>query len=405
MIDSSNPIEIPDGGGGGNPTSPPDPDIIGELPDNKQTNGNLNADIKIGITEKRLSNFIGSHLKHLNWSVMSSDDYTTVKHATNVLRVLVNSYPNYQNYTVFAASTIYYTQLIRTVDWMVEKGVNIVNLSTGVNERNTYDSVSRALDYIAEANNILIVAAASNIPNLINTIYTTAPGVGYNVISVGAVNASLKYENKSSYKEITIGNASKPNFVDNFTAIGGSTNGTSSSTPRVTAKIAKLLYEYPTLRNNLPLLLSVIHAASATSNVGNAPSDYKSDGFEDKIGVGVLNIEGAQNILSNNRHHTFTVSAMTTNDFAVAISVPTPKRFYFSAATLNKNSHVSPHNTIGYLPIELVILVGGVEVKRIYGGNILYGYVDVNTYDYITIRVNSTGMMNYDRQVALSWRY
>ena len=71
---------------------------------------------------------------------------------------------------------------VSEIDWLLNRNVNVINMSYGEgNPSGNYNSSSAYMDYIVSTYKVTIVAASGNEPQNV-----TNPGLGYNVITVGA---------------------------------------------------------------------------------------------------------------------------------------------------------------------------------------------------------------------------
>lgn len=174
------------------------------------------------------------------------------------------------------------------IDWMLDNGVDIINMSfVEAGNYGTYSSVSAYADYIAYTYDVIMVACAGNSDTTDD--YVGNPGLGYNVITVAATCSNCgPYE--SSYKEIT--GPLKPTvgilgagavLEDDYTDMVG---GTSVSTAFCSAFIALLLEQYPALHLQKSKLTSLI---CVNSTIDEAIELTEDNGFDDRIGSGLFN--------------------------------------------------------------------------------------------------------------------
>ncbi|HHU81229.1 MAG TPA: S8/S53 family peptidase [Acholeplasmataceae bacterium] len=378
------------GGGGGYPF-----EGLGTVP---ATNGNVNLDTKIGIIELAVPYFLDSALSNTNWKIEEPFHTRTDQHATDVAKTIVNSYPETNQYVFYSTVAIYPYQLMNGINWMKSNEVSLINISMGSDSEITYDSLKRYLDYVTKQHNILIVTATTNIPNESNTNYSSAIGLSYNSLVIGSVSSSLVYEYKSGYVDAF--DISKPNLVDIYTGIKSKSWGTSFSTPRVVAKIAKILYNYPFLKQKLALLLAIIHSSSSISDINVPNIVFDETGFEDKVGVGLLSVETALETIQNQNFLEFEVR----NDypyFSKLLSFSNKRKIIVTASTLasvQKNGF--EYDFLGYGDPVLKIVVNGIPCATRRNGNILYASVVIPQNSVIDIQISFSG----ECIGAISWR-
>lgn len=173
------------------------------------------------------------------------------------------------------------------IDWLLDRGVDIINLSYGdATPNGSYSAKSAYMDYIANQYGITFVAAAGNEnENVVN------PGLGYNVLTVGSCDISQapQVSSFSGYK--VVNGPLKPNLVAPGESVNvkpfGLQDGTSVSTAITTGCIALLMENEPSLKLHPERVIALL-SANATS--------LSSDSFgkiDDKSGVGLLNFDNA----------------------------------------------------------------------------------------------------------------
>lgn len=137
------------------------------------------------------------------------------------------------------------------VEWMIAKGVDIINMSYGeADPEGIYDSESAYIDYVAYTYGIIMVGAAGN--NKDGNSNVCNPGLGYNVITLGA--SSFFNTNVISASSYTTANDQQP-LKPTICIDGEDINicgvvdvvGTSVSAIITTANIAILLEMFPDL--------------------------------------------------------------------------------------------------------------------------------------------------------------
>lgn len=190
---------------------------------------------------------------------------------------------------------------ISEVEWMLDRDVNIINNSwSEVNKSGNYKSNAAYFDYISRLNWIVITASAGNDGDVPGKEWVGNPGLGFNVVTVGASTDGTSLASYSSFKENFA--ISKPTLVAPGNSITVTdcylASGTSFSSPIVAAAITLLMDQYPLLMAYPELVLAML-TASATK-MSSTYNDYDTSGLENKVGAGKLNYQRAQ-LAYNNR--------------------------------------------------------------------------------------------------------
>lgn len=214
-------------------------------------------------------------------------------HATAIASIIGGKYGIAPN------SLLYGVQLVgnpsNEMNWLLENDVDIVNMSFGDSKPDgKYSSLSAYMDYVARTNWVSFVASAGNSKD-----YVGNPGLGYNVITVGATDgADRKRADYSSYH--VVNGPDKPNLVapsgivlpNKMDAI----YGTSFSAPMVVGALALLQEEFPRLDYFPELALS---ALAVSSDDMSGYSSTLPSGLNDEVGAGFLDYRRARIAMSN----------------------------------------------------------------------------------------------------------
>ncbi len=235
-----------------------------------------------GIVERKHPNLVGSNLTVRDEWWFSE---TISSHATMVASVIGGNYGVAKNARILSVQLAGSAK--EEIDWMLDRGVNIINLSWGDTDPvGVYSTKSSYYDYIVRTTFVTIVAAPGNYGD--TSKFVANPGLGYNVITVGATNPTGTYRQSYSSYLVQIG-PSKPNIVApvGFAMPNYSVpfTGTSFASPLVAAHIALLMEEQPTLKVYPEKIMALV-AASANSIYGYGINQI--NGYNDEIGSGLF---------------------------------------------------------------------------------------------------------------------
>lgn len=237
-----------------------------------------------GIVDKKHANIAGSNISVRDewWYIENVS-----MHATQVASVLGGNTGVARGARLLSVEL--YGGASEEIDWMLDRGVNIINLSYGDSAKavtGTYSSQSAYMDYVVRTNFVTIVAAAGNFGDTHG--YVGNPGLGYNVITVGATNLTGTYrEDYSSY--VVMRGPSKPNLVapSGIKVANYNVNltGTSFSAPIVSGSIALLMEEFPELKLFPEKVIALV---SASTKFMSLYSTYGNNGLNSEVGAGMF---------------------------------------------------------------------------------------------------------------------
>jgi subtilisin family serine protease len=187
--------------------------------------------------------------------------------------------------------------VIAGIDWAVQKGAKIINLSLG-SVSNT-DALTTMVNYAA-SRNVLVIASAGNqgqanaltFPARMSRRFGALDSSFGKIFSVGSVNSTGVTSLFSNYSGDLSGVAPGENI---FTAFPGNqaiaATGTSFAAPLYSGAFALALSEHPNV-NLVNLYMQFQNAsASRTWNLGWWQRNFDARGFWD-MGKGVINAEG-----------------------------------------------------------------------------------------------------------------
>lgn len=337
-----------------------------------------------------------------------NSDLEESTHTTLVATILGGKYGIAPDAELYFGSKNSVTQ---SMEWMLGEGVNVVNCSFGYDYKNgIYLGYSAYFDYIIRWNYISIIKSSGNKSD---SKLITNPGLGLNVLTVGAVNKSLavshlsSYEVQEPYKDIIL----KPNVVapgENIVIpnVIGSSSGTSLAAPMVTGMLAVLMEEFAilTIRPNL-CITAIMSGASWLPG--------QTEVIDKAAGAGLINYETTRSLLKTNKYDIETAYWGTPIDTMVMVSgiiVPAHSQadlFFMSlsdSSVTNYSSNEVPLKFTNY-KIKVYDDIDDLISEEILQSNIK-GYHFVNDTDY-DMRYNfviflASDMVSYNTELLVT---
>lgn len=293
--------------------------IVSRTKKNRDQYGLTGAGVKIGQIEPGVPTIDGIDLKSTNVSIVERNPESTQQldtHATLVAKIMVgNSYGVVPNAKLYCYGIQYVLDYYNGVERLLNLGINVINLSMGFSDEDgnysgKYDIISKWTDHVANQHDVHIVKSAGNRrideDGEIN-LKITSPGMGYNVITVGAYSYSgtvsdgdanhgddvmsvvIQGSNyRSCYME-AVGSApraEKPNLVAPGINLGPENKtGSSYSAPQVTGTIAQLCEFKPELKVKQAAMGAILHASSARKVQGVTGDGLKGDKFISSVRI------------------------------------------------------------------------------------------------------------------------
>lgn len=187
------------------------------------------------------------------------------------------------------------------LDWLVENGADIINLSFSDETPNGNYSINSAyVDYLARVYNQIFIVSAGNVVNGTN-YYVGNPGLAYNAATIGAIDYEREWCDFSCYQS---NGPTKPTvMVKGFStaifnmAAYGVPDGTSYSAAGTTGMMAMLLEKYPALINKPQKAISLM-CANAKRTSGLYYYD-ENNNFDEFMGAGEFNYTRIKNNYAN----------------------------------------------------------------------------------------------------------
>lgn len=250
-------------------------------------------------------------LSDANIETREGDPITTTGHSDYVASVIVGkTYGIAPDCTLYAAKC---NSFYADVEWLLDKGVSVINCSFGWGGNYSYNEVDRWVDHIDMNHNVLLVKSAGNRDD--NKV--TSPGLAYNGITVGAYNdgGTIIHTNDTVYTKTGYNEAAsiaeKPDLLApgvNITVPNlGTATGTSLSAPMVTGTVALMIEANPDLCDEPGVLKSILLASAFrkvdADNYGlPTTGTIKSAALSEQEGAGKLDTKNAIYIVNSNRH-------------------------------------------------------------------------------------------------------
>ncbi len=318
----------------------------------------------------------------------------------------------------------------QALEWLISKGVNVINCSVGWDTTSTsagtYSYMARYLDHIYVHHDATIVLSVGNKENGA----TTPPGsaMSYNSIVVGASNDNAtSVRSDDTYSSCSLYSTSsslavKPDVVapgETIVTAFGTAGGTSVSAPQVTAIVAQLFTQRPSLKTGQTLSKAIIMASigsygqQGTDQIISPPNTNKP-ALHQKMGAGEVDANGVRYIVSNYRYvnSTFTSSSST---YTKMFSVTSSDTLMNVALVWQKNNRMtgshSAHNdpanpACPKLKLEITAPNGTKFTSYRTSGNVqMLTFVPIGTGTY-TIKVTKMSAPSSEPTVtfALAWR-
>lgn len=279
--------------------------------------------VKIGMLESSCPDVQNELIDDANITIR--DSVVMKDHSVNVARIMVGDVDGIaQNAQLFSARNpdaygindlFDYEQF----EWLISKGVSIINLSYGIFPLNSgeasYAFTEKWVDHLVSYHSITVVAATGN--GGLSGQRVCSPAMAHNVIGVGAYSTNYTVEHDDDYMQgysnwINLGDeyigVEKPDVImpgdiTTLDYVGASINdivseteykttGTSFAAPMLTGSIALMLELKPSL-SAYPQAIKAIVMASCHRKVlpyASGQEEDIEDGITDRQGAGVPDV-------------------------------------------------------------------------------------------------------------------
>lgn len=405
--------------------------------------------VKVGIVERGIPSTIDIPLNTVIVDYYP-DDAEYSEHAQAVAEIIASNKAPLRGIApdvdMYCAQVFDDIEFIQGVEWLITKGVSVINISGALDTTGYYGEYDRWADHIAHNHSVHLVIAAGNETDNSSGGVVTSPGLAYNAITVGAINDGGTATNLSddvlctfsSYIErsavingVITKAANKPDVVASGLALFTSSfpdgqfepermvSGTSFSAPHVTGVVAQLIQQYPSLAVLQDLMKAMLTAAISHDYISYTP--YQTSLFE-KYGAGLVDAKACSEIsyrgtfvsstftaAQSNYTKTYTFNA-TTSDNKIRVSLAWLKSVWFSGS--DHLSNTTPGTNAPLANLDLIIVrPNGTELPMCQyenydlNTNLVIIEFDPEVYGYGTYTVkvkihDSTGKATY---FGLAW--
>ncbi|MBQ2892340.1 MAG: S8/S53 family peptidase [Bacilli bacterium] len=263
---------------------------------NEIYNGTLTGNgVVVGVLDGGIVDVDNPNFENKNVTVRNHLAFieTVEQHATAMASIIILTAPN-----ASILSVEEFQNISGELDWMLDRDVDIVNMSFGESGKNGYTTISATVDHFVKTYGVTCCVSAGNyIPD--EGYYVANPGLAYNAVTLGNSDEWDRVDAFSCYQ--TINGVDKPTlsniggFID-VPNVAIDMDGTSLSAAFTSGAVAMLMEQDPTLK----LYPARVTALLTSSSYMNPDWDYLEDSYlDDEGGAGVLDFGNAKDNINN----------------------------------------------------------------------------------------------------------
>lgn len=255
--------------------------------------------VKVGMIESGIIDVDNTNFENI--TVEARDAWYFIEHVTEHATTMASCIGGKEG--IARGASIYSVQGAGNpsgeIDWLLDKGVNVINCSYGYGTVNgQYSSHSATYDYAIWTYGVSVIAASGNEESDENDYYIANPGLAHNAITVGGAFDAICAWGYSCYQEVS--DIDKPTLVSPADDIQTqnaieSGCGTSYSCALTTGCAALLMELCPDLKVYPAKLTALLSACAYDMNY---PSDLES-GLNDIIGAGLIDFAECKDSINN----------------------------------------------------------------------------------------------------------
>ncbi len=236
--------------------------------------------LELGIPDKNSENLINKDIKIRNvWNATE-----TVKEHSTIMASIIGGKNGFAPKCALRCAQLF-GDPVAEIDWMMDNGAYVINCSYGdADPTGKYNSESAYFDYIARLYKVLFVCAAGNFGD--TSGYVGNPGLGYNVLTVGA--CSIEDGRVRGFSSsLELDGPRKPDVVAPGFGVNiqpyGSQDGTSVSAAVTTGVVALLMQSSDVVKANPTVCISSLSATALDKTSG-----HSGNGFHERAGTGEI---------------------------------------------------------------------------------------------------------------------
>ena len=255
--------------------------------------------VKVGMIESGIIDVDNTNFENI--TVETRDEWYFIEHVTDHATTMASCIGGKEG--VARGASIYSVQGAGNpsgeIDWLLDKGVDVINCSYGYGTVNgEYSSHSATYDYAIWTYGVSVITASGNEESDENDYYISNPGLAHNAITVGGALSSTVTWSNSCYQETT--EVDKPTLISpayniqtqNAMESGCGTSYSCALTTGCTALLMELCPDLKVYPAKLTALLS-----ACTSDLGFTHN--LTSGLDEFIGAGLIDFAECKDSINN----------------------------------------------------------------------------------------------------------